>query len=143
MKKTMKPSLTRRQNDALNFIKRHIANKGYSPTIREIAEGIDLSSSSTVHHMLQQIAEKGFINHVPGQPRSIRIIEQLADPRDQMITDLMEALEWYAGEQYGSVQFFPPIPDIPILHDCGEKARSTLEEIRKRGIPNEQISTES
>ena len=42
---------------------------------------------------------------------------------------LREALGWYAGNQYGNVQFDPPIPDIPILHDRGEHARHALEGI--------------
>ena len=40
---------------------------------------------------------------------------------------LRGALEWYADNQYGNVQFDPPIPDIPILYDQGERARQTLE----------------
>jgi len=41
---------------------------------------------------------------------------------------LIEVLRWYAGDQYGYVRFWPPIPDIPILHDCGQRARDILKE---------------
>lgn len=52
-------------------------------------------------------------------------IEALRQERNKLI----EGLRWYAGDQYGSVRFWPPIPDIPILHDCGQRAREILKEI--------------
>jgi SOS-response transcriptional repressor LexA len=85
--------LTRRQNNAFEFIKSFIAKNEYSPSIREIAEGMNLKSSSTVFSLLQQLEVKGFITHVPGQPRSIRILDQQADPRDQLIKELLDFMD--------------------------------------------------
>lgn len=36
--------LTKRQEDTLKFIKEYIVSHGYPPTVREIAEAIDVSS---------------------------------------------------------------------------------------------------
>jgi len=40
--------LTKRQEDALKFIKTYIVSHGYPPTVREIAEAIGVSSPATV-----------------------------------------------------------------------------------------------
>ncbi|MFZ2587978.1 LexA family protein, partial [Paucilactobacillus nenjiangensis] len=38
-----------KQLAVLNFIHERVANHGYPPTVREIGEAVDLSSTSTVH----------------------------------------------------------------------------------------------
>ncbi|SIS61047.1 LexA family protein [Salimicrobium flavidum] len=52
-------SLTRRQEDVTNYIEEHRATHGYSPTIREIGEGLGIKSSSTVHRHVQKLIDKG------------------------------------------------------------------------------------
>ena len=53
------------------------------------------------------------------------------DELSSEVERLHEALGWYTGNQYGNVQFDPPIPDIPILHDRGEHARQALEGVNR------------
>jgi len=49
----------------------------YSPTVREIAVGVGLSSSSTVHQHLIKLEELGFIERKPNSPRCIVLTENL------------------------------------------------------------------
>ena len=42
-------SLTKRQQEIFDFIKRYSAKHGYPPTVRDIGKAIGLTSSSTVH----------------------------------------------------------------------------------------------
>ena len=42
-------SLTKRQQEIFDFIKRYSARHGYPPTVRDIGKAIGLTSSSTVH----------------------------------------------------------------------------------------------
>ena len=44
-----------KQQQILNFIERHVADKGFPPTVREICEAVGLSSPSTVHGYLKRL----------------------------------------------------------------------------------------
>ncbi|MEK5162047.1 MarR family transcriptional regulator [Paenibacillus sp. FSL R5-0527] len=65
--------LTRRQTEALEFIKSFVASKGYPPTIREMADHLGLQSSSTAFNLLDQLVRKGFVTKGPG-PRTLRVV---------------------------------------------------------------------
>lgn len=66
--------LTKRQNDILDVIKRLMAKKGFPPTVREIAEEINLSSPATIHFHLTKLEEKGFIKRDGSKNRAIELL---------------------------------------------------------------------
>ncbi|MET8405913.1 winged helix-turn-helix transcriptional regulator [Streptomyces sp900116325] len=66
--------LTARQERILAFIRTAIADSGEAPTVREIAEGVGLSSPSSVAYHLGRLEEGGYIQHEPGRHRSIRLL---------------------------------------------------------------------
>lgn len=68
-------SLTGRQKQILEFIKKQSREKGYPPSVREIGESVGLSSSSTVHGHLARLEEKGYIHRDPSKPRAIEILD--------------------------------------------------------------------
>ena len=53
--------LTNKQIIILDFIKKYTAKNGYSPTIREICEGVHLSSPATVFVHIKNLETKGYI----------------------------------------------------------------------------------
>ncbi|MCT6822489.1 MAG: transcriptional repressor LexA [Apilactobacillus sp.] len=59
----------------LEFIWKRINSQGYPPTVREIGEAVDLSSTSTVHGHLSRLEKKGFIVKNPAKPRALEITE--------------------------------------------------------------------
>lgn len=59
------------QKRVLVFIKSFMNNYGYPPTVREIAAGTDIGSTSTVHSSLNALESKGYIYRDGGQSRSI------------------------------------------------------------------------
>lgn len=67
--------LSQRQLDILNFIKQEVREKGYPPSVREIAEAVGLASSSTVHGHLERLQQKGLIRRDPTKPRAIEILD--------------------------------------------------------------------
>ena len=67
--------LTKRQSEALAFIRGFIEAKGYSPSYREIAAGIDTPSTGEAHRLVHQLIERGA--HVTGEGRA----RSLALPR--------------------------------------------------------------
>ncbi|URN93945.1 MAG: transcriptional repressor LexA [Candidatus Pristimantibacillus lignocellulolyticus] len=68
--------LSKRQLSILEFIKQEVKDKGYPPSVREIAEAVGLLSSSTVHGHLDRLEKKGFIRRDPSKPRAIEILDQ-------------------------------------------------------------------
>lgn len=60
-----------RQNDILDYMKRTIADKGYSPTVREICAALDIKSTSTVHSDIKVLEDKGLVKKDPAKPRTV------------------------------------------------------------------------
>lgn len=68
--------ISSRQKSIIEFIKRYQVDNGYSPTLREIAKGVGLASSSTVHGHLDRLEQYGYIKRGdPKSPRTIEIID--------------------------------------------------------------------
>lgn len=76
-------SLTEREREILEFIKKEVHLKGYPPSVREIGAEVGLSSSATVHGYLSRLEEKGYIRKDPVKSRSIEVIQ--TDGRDMPI----------------------------------------------------------
>ena len=67
-------TLTKRQDDVLDFVKSYIASHGYPPTVREIGSAIGVSSQATVQAHLESLAEKGFIRKEGTKNRTIEVL---------------------------------------------------------------------
>ena len=63
------------RDDIYNFIKAFIERNGYSPSVREIATGVGVSSTNTVKYHKNWLTDDGLIDYIPGMPRSLRIVE--------------------------------------------------------------------
>lgn len=61
--------LTTRQQQVLQFIESFARGKGYSPSIREIGEGLGMNSTSTVYSHLDALERKGAISRPDGDRR--------------------------------------------------------------------------
>lgn len=69
----MEEILTKRQVQVLEFIAQYRATRGYSPTVREIAHLLGLSSVATVAEHISALEEKGMIHRRPNKARSITL----------------------------------------------------------------------
>jgi repressor LexA len=67
-------SLTKRQQEIFDFIKRYSAKYGYPPTVRDIGKAIGLTSSSTVHAHLANLEKVGLLRRDPSKPRAIELL---------------------------------------------------------------------
>ena len=65
--------LTGRQRDILEVIERHMRDRGYPPSVREIGEAVGLTSPSTVHNHLASLQRLGFLKRDPSKPRAIEV----------------------------------------------------------------------
>jgi repressor LexA len=62
-----------RQKRILEFILSTVEDRGYPPSVREIADAVGLASPSTVHAHLEALQSKGYIRKDPTKPRAIEI----------------------------------------------------------------------
>lgn len=67
-------SLTKKQAEVLNFIKKYLVSKGYPPTVREIGKALNLNSPATVHTHLNKLEEKGYIKKDNFKNRTIELL---------------------------------------------------------------------
>ncbi len=65
--------ITKRQQQAYDYICSFTAAHGYPPSVREIGNAIGLSSPSTVHSHLHKLEDAGYIRRDPNKPRTIEI----------------------------------------------------------------------
>ena len=68
-------ALTRRQREVYDFVRRFVAEKGYSPSLEEIGAAFGLSSVATVHKHVQHLVEKGFLRKAWNRSRSVEPVE--------------------------------------------------------------------
>lgn len=66
--------MTRRQKEILDFLARHIGEKGYAPTIEEIAAHFGLASLATVHKHLTNLQAKGLIRRAWNRSRALELV---------------------------------------------------------------------
>ena len=70
----MQKELSHRQRQILDYIVQHIEMHGYPPTVREIGEAVNLSSSSTVHAHLRNLEGAGLIKRDAVLTRAIKVV---------------------------------------------------------------------
>jgi repressor LexA len=70
--------LSERQNEILGYIINKTRESGYPPTVREIAQAVNLSSSATIHAHLKKLEEFGYIKRDPTKPRAIEISKEVS-----------------------------------------------------------------
>lgn len=69
-----KENLTKRQTDVLNFLKKYIADHGYPPTIREICDGVKLSSPATVFVHIKNLEKNGYVKSSNNKFRTLELL---------------------------------------------------------------------
>jgi repressor LexA len=73
--KIRKRKLTARQRQVLSFLIRFLKERGYPPTVREIARHFGLKGPRSPKKRLDALEEKGYIRRRPGKSRAIEVME--------------------------------------------------------------------
>lgn len=68
-------TLTRRQQEVLDFIKLSLRDTGMPPTRSDIANALGFRSANAAEEHLKALAKKGAIEMVPGASRGIRVLD--------------------------------------------------------------------
>ena len=72
----MVATLYKRQRQILDFIGQYIQKNGFAPTLREIADAINVSSLATVHEHLETLDRKNVIKKHDGRVRGIELVDK-------------------------------------------------------------------
>ena len=78
----LKNRLTPKQNQIYDYILAFTQERGYPPSVREIAEAVHLKSPSTVHFHLKAMEAAGVIHRGVGKTRSITLVTP--EPRNHV-----------------------------------------------------------
>lgn len=81
-KSNLKPinrPISERQQAILDFIRKHIIEEGYPPTVREIGEAFGIRSTNGVNDHLRALERKGFLERESNKSRTMRPIDMFGD----------------------------------------------------------------
>lgn len=65
-----------RLTQVYDLIRANINEKGFPPTVRELMDGMGISSTSTISYYLDRLEEKGFIKRSTNKNRSIELVNK-------------------------------------------------------------------
>lgn len=100
----MPVTLYKRQRQIVDYIAQYIQKNGYSPTLREIADALGVSSLATVHEHLNALVKKRVIRKFEGAVRGIELI-------DRKLGALIESVELPLMGYIAAGQPIEPITD--------------------------------
>jgi repressor LexA len=110
--------LTPRETQVLDCILKHLEEKGYPPSIREIGKTIGLKSPATVHAYLRRLEEKGLLRRDQAAPRAVSVglrrpgavavplLGRIAAGRPRPAVEFREDVLLLPAELTGSGEFF-------------------------------------
>lgn len=111
-----------KQLQVLRYIYDTVEKRGFPPTVREICQGVELSSTSTVHGHLSRLERKGLIVKDATKPRALEITEEGKKALGVKPTDIPVVGDVTAGQPILAVEdiedYFPLPPDL--ANDAGD-----------------------
>jgi repressor LexA len=72
-----KHDATRKQR-IIDYIAATLRARGYPPSVREIAQAVDLASTSAVHHHLEVLEKEGYLERGAARSRALRLTPRAA-----------------------------------------------------------------
>ncbi|MCL2525720.1 MAG: transcriptional repressor LexA [Coriobacteriia bacterium] len=109
--------LTKRQKVVYDFILETYKNEGYFPSVREIRDGVGVSSTATVQTHLVKLIEKGYLARAGSKSRTWRILHVEDNP--------------HQGPEYDMGEVIP----IPLVGSVAAGVPILAEENREDTIP--------
>ncbi|MEU6393617.1 transcriptional repressor LexA [Streptomyces sp. NPDC046939] len=97
--RTFDNSLTGRQDAILRAMQKSVRERGYPPSMRELATAAGLSSTSSVSHQIAALVRKQAVRHDPRRPRAYSLT-----PRGEA---LLATTSWAAPEQHEEADTVP------------------------------------
>jgi repressor LexA len=86
----MRPVLTDRQREILNYIEREVRTTGVPPSIRQIGVALGISSTNGVRAHLQALEKKGYIHRSSRTSRGIASLDRLRRRASRVLHEMAE-----------------------------------------------------
>jgi repressor LexA len=125
--------LTKRQREILDFITRFVDEKGYSPSLMEIAGHFKLSSVATVHKHVDNLRKKGYVTKTWNANRSLDLTERAQGVRSVRVPLVGRVA---AGQPIEALQQHEM---IAVPEDMIGRSTTFVLEVRGDSIIDEQI----
>jgi repressor LexA len=90
------PGLSERHQKIMEFLSNFQDKHGYSPSIRQIGDSIDVKSTSLIDYYLNQLQEMGYIEREGRISRSIRVLKSVS-PLGDFSHKVVESVRGAAG----------------------------------------------
>jgi len=97
------------QRATLEYLRNYLAEHGYGPTLKDIADHIGVKSPSTAHFHLERLESKGFIKR--GEDGSLELIEATRPELGPTAVPLVGVIA--AGMPIEAIERGPVMVDIP------------------------------
>ena len=82
-------NLTSQQQKLLDVIKKYLVKHGYAPTVRELCEEMNLSSTATVQVHINNLEKKGYLRKEESKNRTIELlVDNEFEPKNELIIDV-------------------------------------------------------
>src|SRR3989304_6004851 len=107
-----KGKLSDRQKRMLEFIQRFTTDSGYPPSIREIGDAADISSTSVVNYNLNRLVEEGFLSRDQNVSRGLRLTGKLGGAPGRLTNTVGVPL---GGRIFASEPVLLPGTDSPVF----------------------------
>ena len=107
-------TLTKKQEETLKAIKKFIAKNGYSPSVREVCDMMNLSSTATVFVHMRHLMNKGYISQTNNKFRTLEVLvpnEYLKTNEDVVSVPLLGKIT--AGNPIEAIEFPNEYMQIP------------------------------
>ena len=107
-------TLTKKQEETLKAIKKFIAKNGYSPSVRELCDMMNLSSTATVFVHMRHLMNKGYISQTNNKFRTLEVLvpnEYLETNEDVVSVPLLGKIT--AGNPIEAIEFPDEYMQIP------------------------------
>ena len=102
-------NLTKKQQQVFDFIKNYINENGYPPSVRDIGEGLNLSSPATVHAHINNLVELGYLVKDDLKKRTLTINEKYRDYVEQKVFEKENGVDYLEVPVIGQVAAGQPI----------------------------------
>ena len=132
----MRKPLTKKQDRIFEFVRKHLQDVGYPPTVREIGTAFKISEKGA-HDHLNAIEKKGYIRRIPKKPRAIEILEFVPQKLPQAAVEVPIVGRVAAGEPVlasENVEGTLPVPQEVVKEDTCFALRISGKSMIEAGI---------
>jgi SOS-response transcriptional repressor LexA len=126
----MRHTLTLKQADAYEFVRRHIKEKSVAPSFAEIMDALGLKSKNHVSSLLNSLEERGYIHRIKGRQRAIALIPD-THAEILVLRRIRDAANAYVSTQGKYRTAYDDSPDSSETQQLGPKVSQALENLKQ------------